>query len=82
MAAVVWIIENPDAGICVPDDMDADRVLDIARPYLGTFHSEPNGWTPLANRAESDLFARFAPPAIAPNTDDTDETWQFTTFLV
>ena len=82
MAAVVWIIENPDAGICVPDDMDADRVLDIVRPYLGTFHSEPNEWTPLANRAESDLFARFAPPAIRPNTDDTDETWQFTTFLV
>ena len=80
MSAIVWMIENPDRGVCVPDDMDGDRVLELAKPYLGTYHSAPNDWTPLANRAESDLFARFGQPTIRP--DDPDEAWQFTTFLV
>ncbi len=80
MAAVVWMIENPERGICVPDDLDHTRILEIAKPYLGSYHSEPNDWTPLANRAESELFARFARPEI--RLDDADETWQFTTFLV
>ena len=80
MAAVVWMIENPDRGICVPDDLDHTRILEIAMPYLGTYHSEPNDWTPLANRSESALFARFSRPDI--RVDDPEEAWQFTTFLV
>ena len=80
MSAIVWMIENPERGVCVPDDMDAERILELAMPYLGTYHSAPNDWTPLKNRAESDLFARFGPPTI--RTNDPDETWQFTTFLV
>ncbi len=80
MAAIVWMIENPDRGICVPDDLDHERILEICRPYLGRYHSEPNDWTPLRNRAESALFARFSQPQI--RLDDADETWQFTTFLV
>ena len=80
MAAVVWMVENPERGVVVPDDLDWDRVIEVARPYLGTYHSEPVDWTPLDNRAESSLFARFSPPAI--RTNDPDEVWQFTTFLV
>jgi homospermidine synthase len=80
MAAIVWMIENPERGICVPDDLDHTRILEIAKPYLGTYHSAPNDWTPMANRAESELFARFARPDV--RVDDVDETWQFTTFLV
>ena len=80
MAAVVWMIENADRGICVPDDLDHERILEICRPYLGTYHSEPNEWTPLRNRAESALFELFTQPQV--RTHDPDETWQFTTFLV
>ena len=80
MAAVVWMVENPERGVVTPDDMDYDRVLDVAKPYLGTYYSAPVDWTPLDNRAESDLFGRFTQPTI--RTDDPDEAWQFTTFLV
>jgi homospermidine synthase len=90
MAAVVWIIENPANGVTVPDEMDYERVLEIAKPYLGTYYSEPVDWTPMDNRTETDLFARFNRPsirgtgAVGPGGADEldDETWQFTTFLV
>ena len=80
MAAVVWMVENPDRGVVVPDDMDWDRVLEVAKPYLGKYVSEPVDWTPLDNRVESNLFGRFSQPTV--RNDDPDETWQFTTFLV
>ena len=80
MAAVVWMIENPDRGVVTPDDLDHERVLDMAKPYLGEYYSEPVDWTPLDNRAESNLFGRYAQPAI--RTNDPDETWQFTSFLI
>jgi homospermidine synthase len=54
MAAIVWMVENPDRGVVVADDLDYERVLEVAKPYLGTYHSEAVDWTPLDNRAESD----------------------------
>ena len=80
MAATVWMIENPEAGVCVPDDLPHERILEIAKPYLGTYVSEPVDWTPLANRAETELFGRFNRPTI--RHDDPDEAWQFTSFLI
>ena len=35
MGGVVWAMENPRAGIIDPDDVDFQRVLEIANPYLG-----------------------------------------------
>ncbi len=81
MGAVVWIVENPDRGVVAPDDMDWDRVLEGAKPYLGTYFSEPVDWTPLDNRVETDLFGQFSQPELQSH-GDVDETWQFTTFLV
>ena len=80
MAGIVWMIENPERGVCLPDDLDHERIIAIVKPYLGRYHSEPVDWSPLDNRAESELFARFNPPTIV--ADDPDEEWQFTTFLV
>jgi homospermidine synthase len=80
MSAIVWMIENPDRGVVVADDMDYERILELAKPYLGTYYSEPVDWTPLDNRYENELFTRFNRPTI--RLDDDDETWQFTTFLL
>ena len=49
VAAVMWMIENPQMGICVPDDLPHDYILDISKPYLGNFISIPSDWTPLKN---------------------------------
>ena len=35
MGGVVWAMENPKRGITEPDEMDFQRVLELASPYLG-----------------------------------------------
>jgi len=49
VSATMWMIENPNKGLCVPDDLPYDYVLKIAKPYLGKFVSEPSDWTPFKN---------------------------------
>ncbi len=49
VSSVMWMIENPKKGICLPDDLPYDYVLKIAKPYLGNFVSEESDWTPLSN---------------------------------
>ena len=47
VAACMWMLENPGRGLCVPDDLPHDYVLDISRPYLGKFISVASDWNPL-----------------------------------
>jgi len=74
-AAVVWLCDEPEAGLCVPDDLPWESVIKVARPYLGTLHSGPSDWTPLANRNQ--IFGRWASEQMDPS-----DPWQFTNFLV
>ncbi|WP_417912508.1 saccharopine dehydrogenase NADP-binding domain-containing protein [Candidatus Electronema sp. TJ] len=48
-AAVLWMLEHPWQGLCVPDDLPYDRILALAKPYLGEFLSVPSDWTPFIN---------------------------------
>ncbi len=77
IAAVSWMIEHPNEGVCVPDDLPWREVLDVAVPYLGTMHSAPAEWDPLTTR--NDVFSGFAD-----ETDGLDHTdpWQFGNFYV
>ncbi|MFA6097404.1 MAG: saccharopine dehydrogenase NADP-binding domain-containing protein [Candidatus Paceibacterota bacterium] len=73
IGAVLWMIENPKEGICSPDDLPHDFVLDFAKPYLGKFISVASDWTPLKNRK---IFFKEN-PASKPNPDP----WQFENYL-
>ncbi len=46
VAAIMWMIEHPREGFCLPDDLPYEYILDVAIPYLGSFHSVPTSWTP------------------------------------
>jgi homospermidine synthase len=46
--------------------MDSERILDIARPYLGEIVGTYGNWTPLSDRER--LF---------PEDLDRDDPWQF-----
>jgi len=74
VSAVMWMIKNPRRGFCLPDDLPHEFVLEIAKPYLGTFQSGPSDWTPLKNRQvyfkENDR-----------NNYDREDVWQFKNFL-
>jgi homospermidine synthase len=74
VSAVMWMIENPRRGFCLPDDLPHDYVLSIARPFLGEFFSGPSDWTPLAERA---VYFRENPA----NDYDREDPWQFKNFL-
>ena len=43
--------ESRAQGVCVPDDLPHDYILEIAKPYLGKFISTPSDWTPLKDYA-------------------------------
>ncbi len=73
ISAVLWMMENPKQGICLPDDLPHDFILDIAKPFLGDFISTPSDWTPLKNRV---VYFKEN-PAGKPAAD----TWQFENFL-
>ena len=74
VTAVMWMIENPKKGFCLPDDLPYDYVLKIAKPYLGEFYSGPSDWTPLKNRA---VYFKENPA----NDYDKGDVWQFKNFL-
>ena len=75
VAATMWMIENPESGVVVPDDLPHDYVLDIAKPYLGRWISKSSDWTPL--RDYRNTFAGYNRPDL-----DLKDPWQFKNFLV
>lgn len=75
VAAVLWMIENPRRGVCLPEDLPHDYVLGIAKPYLGKFLSLPADWTPLKDYTS--VFDGYAHSLL-----DRTDPWQFKNFLV
>jgi len=75
VAAVVWMIENPAKGVCVPDDLPHECVLNVSKPYLGRWISKPVDWTPLKHYTNA--FQGHNNPAV-----DWDDPWQFKNFLI
>jgi len=74
-AATMWMIENPEEGVVVPDDLPHDYVLDIAKPYLGKYISQSSDWTPL--RDYHNEFKGYNKPDL-----DAKDPWQFKNFLI
>jgi len=74
IAAIIWIIKNPKKGVCVPDDLPHEEILEIAKPYLGKYISVQSDWTPLKDRVN--LFENYGK-----NTPSKEDLWQFKTFL-
>jgi len=71
IGAMVWALENPKRGVVEPDEMDFERVLEIATPYLGNVVGKYSDWTPIKNRSSHDL-----------NVADATDPWQFSNFRV
>ncbi len=76
LSALRWMIEHPDQGVCLPDDLPWDVLLDGMRPYLGTMHSGPADWDPLSSRR--DVFGDYGDER---HGLDLTDPWQFTNFL-
>jgi homospermidine synthase len=66
LSGMIWAMENPNAGLVEPDEIDYVRNLEITKPYLGTLTGAYTDWTPLQDRER--LF---------PEDLDTSDPWQF-----
>lgn len=75
VAAVIWMIENPQQGICTAEQLPHEYILNIARPYLGDNLSMPVDWTPRQHYKSA--FQGYNQPNI-----DTEDVWQFKNFLI
>ena len=67
VAAVCWMIQNPNRGVLAPEDLPHEYVL--------KFISKPADWTPLKHYTNA--FVGHNNPAI-----DRDDPWQFKNFLI
>ncbi len=73
VSAVRYMIENPQKGILIPDDIPHDYILTIAKPYLGELHSKPYDWNPLKSRP---VFFKENPRHAV-----DEDPWQFECFM-
>ncbi len=74
VSGIMWMIENPNKGVCIPDNLPHEHILNIAKPYLGKLISESSDWTPLKNYQ---VFFRENPAAYL----DKRNIWCFNNFL-
>ena len=74
VAAAIHAIKNPNLGVCLPDDIDHEEILKIAKPFLGNFVSTPSDWTPLSGPNMFLVYGKDMP--------SKEDVWQFSTFLV
>ncbi|MGB8363287.1 MAG: homospermidine synthase [Rhizomicrobium sp.] len=66
LSGMIWAIENPARGIVEPEQMDFERVLEIANPYLGDVVGVWGEWSPLQDRG-----------ILFPEDLDASDPWQF-----
>lgn len=66
LAGVIWAIENPNSGVREPEEIDHERILEIAGPYIEPMVGAYSDWTPLKDRSR--LFSEDM---------DTSDPWQF-----
>jgi homospermidine synthase len=71
LAGLVWVLENPERGVVEAEEMDFERAMAIARPYLGTLVGVWGDWTPLQGHR-----------ALFRESLDRDDPWQFGNVLV
>jgi homospermidine synthase len=75
VAAAMWMMENPERGVCLPDELPHEHILGISKPYLGKFISTASDWTPLKDRVPA--FKGYNEPKL-----DRKDPWQFGNFLI
>jgi homospermidine synthase len=74
VSAVMWMIDNPEKGICLPDYLPYEYILKISKPYLGELVSKQSDWTPFKNYQ---IFFRENPASWL----DKKNFWCFKNFL-
>jgi len=54
VAAITYCMKHPNEGICLPDDINTDEILDMCMPYLGNWVSKAANWPPEKDKIKED----------------------------
>lgn len=54
IAAILYSLKHPREGVCQPEHLPHDFVLELAKPYLGECLSIPTSWRPPKQRQRPD----------------------------
>ena len=54
VAAIAYCMQHPNEGIRLPDEIDAEEILDVCMPYLGEWVSKAVRWPPANDRIRED----------------------------
>jgi homospermidine synthase len=75
VAGCMWMLENSRWGLCVPDDLPHDYVLNVSKPLLGQVHFHVLRLEP--TEALLQCLHGYNQPQL-----DTSDPWQFKNFLI
>jgi len=71
LAAVAWMLRNPDRGLIEPEDLDDEFVLKITDPYTAPMIHTYSSWNPLLSLS-----------SLIPRSCDSHSVFQFSNFRV
>lgn len=74
IASVNYMLNHPNEGVRIPDEIDYEEILEFSKPYLGKFVSMQVDWSPLTRKP---CYVDYKSRKIL-----QEDEWQFTTFLV
>jgi len=81
LAGIKWAIDNPNKGVCFPEDLPYKEILDICYPYLGTWISTPVHWSPINTNQPVLQQENLLQPVDMPNHNPVDPL-QFSSFII
>jgi homospermidine synthase len=67
LGGLVWALEHPNAGVVEAEDMDFQRVLAVASPYLGVLGGIHTDWRPVSDTPR-EAALRFGHFLVEPNS--------------
>ncbi|CAF1989720.1 unnamed protein product [Rotaria magnacalcarata] len=78
VAAVIYALRHPEQGVCFPEQINTENILDTAIPFLGTWVSRSVDW-PVTSTTSNNISERTM---IAMNGEDKDHNsqWQFNAY--
>lgn len=80
LSAIIYALRHPHEGVRFPEQLDTEEILKIAKPFLGTWISEPVSWSGELTSSNGVGMQKKIVPDHQKKNEDCQ--WQFESFLL
>lgn len=80
VSGIIYALRHSHKGVCFPEQIETEEILEIAKPFLGTWISEPVKW-PYESVSQADVGLQKQFASDKQNSSE-DLRWEFGTFLL